>query len=234
MQVTVLAVNSDHVIAYSAMSPETMTHLVNYTRAEKDYVMLTRWLPDTPSTLPSSASHQVGVGAFIFDEGSRLVLSVQERNGPLKNKQVWKMPTGLVNLGEDITEAVVREVLEETGVDVEFDSVLAIRQSHGFAFGKSDLFFVVACKPVLPNGRAHVQEIPITPQESEIERCAWIPIEEFLNVEFMRSRPLYSQIMDTCAKYASGEYKGIPGAKLSAGSDRQDLLLFGHQTDSRL
>lgn len=34
----------------------------------QDYVMLTKWLPDTPSTLPPNASHQVGVGAFVLNE----------------------------------------------------------------------------------------------------------------------------------------------------------------------
>ena len=47
-----------------------------------------------------------------------------------------KMPTGLVHTGEDFTEAVVREVLEETGVKATFDRVLLVRQAHGFAFGE--------------------------------------------------------------------------------------------------
>lgn len=56
------------------------------------------------------------------------------------------MVTGLVDSGEDITAAAEREVLEETGVRASFDAVLAFRQAHGFAFGKSDFFFVVALR----------------------------------------------------------------------------------------
>lgn len=98
---------------------------------------------------------------------------VQEKNGPLKGRGagranarvakliscmltvqthrcgpagVWKMVTGLVDAGEDINDAAEREVLEETGVKAKFAAVLALRQAHGFAFGKSDFFFVVALR----------------------------------------------------------------------------------------
>ena len=64
----------------------------------QDYVMLTKWLPPTPSTLPPNASHQVGVGAFVVNERGE-VLVVQENSGILRGKGVWKMPTGLVHAG---------------------------------------------------------------------------------------------------------------------------------------
>lgn len=41
----------------------------------------------------------------------------------------------------------VREVLEETGIRATFDSILLVRQAHGFAFGKSDMFVLCALKP---------------------------------------------------------------------------------------
>lgn len=41
---------------------------------------------------------QVGVGAFVLNE-RREVLVVQEKMGPLRDKGVWKMPTGLVQVG---------------------------------------------------------------------------------------------------------------------------------------
>ena len=51
--------------------------------------------------------------------------------------------------GSASVQAAEREVLEETGVRATSAAVLAFRQAHGFAFGKSDFFFVVAltCAP---------------------------------------------------------------------------------------
>ena len=57
----------------------------------------------------------VGVGAVIVDNGR--VLLVQRGREPLKGH--WTLPGGLLELGESLTEGVVREVREETGLEVE-------------------------------------------------------------------------------------------------------------------
>ncbi|KAG4964210.1 hypothetical protein JHK85_039185 [Glycine max] len=85
-----------------------------YHHAEPDYLMLVRWIPDTPDTLPANASHRVGVGAFVINNNKE-VLVVQETGGKFRGTGVWKMPTGAVNEGEDLCEAAIREVKEETG-----------------------------------------------------------------------------------------------------------------------
>jgi mutator protein MutT len=57
---------------------------------------------------------RVGVGAVIID-GDRVLL-VKRGHAPLKGE--WSLPGGAVELGETLEEAVVREVLEETGLQV--------------------------------------------------------------------------------------------------------------------
>jgi mutator protein MutT len=56
----------------------------------------------------------VGVGAIILDDGK--ILLEKRKNQPGKGK--WAVPGGLVELGETIEDAVIREVKEETGLEV--------------------------------------------------------------------------------------------------------------------
>jgi ADP-ribose pyrophosphatase YjhB (NUDIX family) len=57
----------------------------------------------------------VGVGAVIVEQCR--VLLVRRANPPLKGH--WSLPGGLLELGEGLHNAVVREVREETGLLVE-------------------------------------------------------------------------------------------------------------------
>jgi mutator protein MutT len=57
----------------------------------------------------------VGVGAVIISDGK--ILLEKRKNEPGKGK--WSIPGGLVELGETTEATVVREVKEETGLDVE-------------------------------------------------------------------------------------------------------------------
>jgi ADP-ribose pyrophosphatase YjhB (NUDIX family) len=62
----------------------------------------------------------VGIGAIIFDDHTNQqarILMVERAGNPLKG--YWSLPGGLVETGESLETAVKREILEETGLQVE-------------------------------------------------------------------------------------------------------------------
>jgi 8-oxo-dGTP diphosphatase len=64
----------------------------------------------------------VGVGAIII-EGDRVVL-VKRGHAPLQGK--WSIPGGVLEVGETLRKAVVREALEETGLAIEPGELLGV------------------------------------------------------------------------------------------------------------
>ncbi|KAJ8556034.1 hypothetical protein K7X08_022792 [Anisodus acutangulus] len=90
-----------------------------YHHAEPHYLMLVYWIPETENTIPANASHRVGIGAIVLNEKTELLV-VQENSSRLKGTAVWKIPTGVVEEGEDIFEGAIRKVKEETRIDMSF------------------------------------------------------------------------------------------------------------------
>ena len=64
----------------------------------------------------------VGVGAVIADAGK--VVLVRRRYEPLAGR--WSLPGGTLELGETLEAGVVREMREETGLDVEVGPVIEV------------------------------------------------------------------------------------------------------------
>lgn len=166
-------------IEHSYLIPIATTEFgFEFHHAEKRHVMLTNWLPThIPNTLPMNASHTVGVGAIVTDAEQRVLL-VREKNGPAARLGIWKLPTGLVDAGEEIHAAAVREVKEETGVDAVFEFLGAFITNHGGNLahaGKTNLFFTAKCKAI---------STKICVQENEIAEARWFTAEEWQQMPF--------------------------------------------------
>ena len=102
--------------------------------------MSSRAYPDRPF---------VGVGAVIVDHAARVLL-VKRRFEPLAGQ--WSLPGGAVDVGETLQACVTREMLEETGLEVEVGPVIEVfdRIMHD-AGGRVQYHYVLVdyvCRPV--------------------------------------------------------------------------------------
>lgn len=61
-----------------------------------------------------------GVGAVVLDDEDRVLLVKRS------DKETWALPTGNIEKCESVTEAIVREVQEETGLDVTVERLTGI------------------------------------------------------------------------------------------------------------
>ncbi len=66
----------------------------------------------------------VGTGAVIIDDGK--ILLVKRANEP--NRGFWSVPGGVVRLGETLHSALIREVKEETGLDIEVKDIACVSE----------------------------------------------------------------------------------------------------------
>ena len=106
----------------------------------------------------------LGVGALIFD-GTKILL-VERGKDPLKG--YWSLPGGILETGEKLEEAIRREVLEETGLEIEPLSMFEIfERIMPDGDGRTEYHYVLIdylCR--VTGGRLQAA--------SDVSRAAWV------------------------------------------------------------
>jgi ADP-ribose pyrophosphatase YjhB (NUDIX family) len=84
---------------------------------------------------PPANSLVPSVTAIVNDEDGRLLMVHRTDN------DLWSIPGGAMDVGESITDAVVREVKEETGLDVEVIGMVGIytNPNHVMAYDDGEV-----------------------------------------------------------------------------------------------
>ena len=170
---------------------------------DDQYLMMTLDL-EPGAFIPPFATHYIGVGGVVLNEAQELLVVCERHRNP-GQPPFYKLPGGAVHPGEHLADAVVREVLEETGIRTKFQALACFRHWHGYRYGKSDIYFVCRLSPLSQD---------ITMQEEEIEECLWMPVGEYL--ESSSTSPFNRRIVK-----ATLEHPGIRTESLQGFDDRE-------------
>jgi 8-oxo-dGTP pyrophosphatase MutT (NUDIX family) len=134
--------------------------------AERNLMMTLRLVEG--AFVPFHATHYIGAGGVVLND-RRELLVVCERHRRTK-QPYYKLPGGALQPGEHLVDGVIREVLEETGVQTQFEGLVCFRHWHGYRYGKSDIYFVCRLSPLSE---------AVSMQAEELEECFWMPVEDY-------------------------------------------------------
>jgi 8-oxo-dGTP pyrophosphatase MutT (NUDIX family) len=116
--------------------------------------------------VPFVPTHSLGAGGLVQNSQGE-ILVIRERD-----TTTYKLPGGHIELGEKIEDAVIREVLEETGIHTSFSAVLGMASTHPYRFGKSNIYIV--CKLTPLSTQINIQDT------HEIDDAKWILPQDYL------------------------------------------------------
>lgn len=104
---------------------------------------------------------------LLLDEDEKNILLVKNKS---KGPSYYTLPGGAVEKGETLEEAAIREVKEETGLEVQINGVFTISEAFFEERGHHAIFFTFI-------GKIIGGEITISLPE-EIEEVSWMAVEE--------------------------------------------------------
>lgn len=114
------------------------------------------------------AKAKIGVGALVFREKS--VLLVERAMQPYG---IWTIPSGYQEEGETLEMAVIREVLEETGLSVHPRGIVFLRNM--VEHGAVDMYSIFLCDP-------DTKEMPFV-NDTESTSVRFVSLDEFDKID---------------------------------------------------
>jgi len=101
------------------------------------------WMKEQGKGVPGYQTPKVAVGAAVMNENGELLLIQRADSG------FWLYPTGWCDVGYSAPEVVVKEVKEETGIDVEVVRLLGVLDGMRLGASRVPLYSILfLCKKV--------------------------------------------------------------------------------------
>jgi ADP-ribose pyrophosphatase YjhB (NUDIX family) len=126
--------------------------------------LVEEWLKAVGQGVPGYVTPKVAVGAAVGNDNGELLLVQRADSG------VWLYPTGWADVGYSAAEVVVKEVLEETGIEAEPVRLIAVLDGLRLGFTRVPLYSLVFhCRAVGGELRAH----PL-----ECRDVGWFPLDK--------------------------------------------------------
>lgn len=118
--------------------------------------------------IPTAKNFTVGIGAIVRDGNQLLVIKDRFSDG-------YKLPGGHIDNNEPIKDALKREVFEETGIKVEFESIINLGHFMKGQFDESNLYIVCTARPLTKEIKVH--------DSIEIIEAKWMDVNVFLSLK---------------------------------------------------
>jgi 8-oxo-dGTP diphosphatase len=149
--------------------PEALDLGFSLHHCRNETLMLVRRLLED-AYVPDACTHSIGAGGLVLTEDRR-ILVVLEKRDRVDRPEHLKLPGGMLERGEHLAEAAIREVFEETGIRTEFRGLLGMRHHHRGQFGASNIYAVCRLSPLT---------LDIRLDGEELERALWMPVDDYL------------------------------------------------------
>src|ERR1700722_15252038 len=115
--------------------------------------LVEEWMGQVGEGIAGYVTPKVAVGAVVGNDKGEMLLVQRADSG------VWLYPTGWADVGYSAAEVVVKEVLEETGIEAEVIRLIAVFDGLRLGFTRVPLYSLVFhCRAVGGETRAHPRE----------------------------------------------------------------------------
>ncbi|XP_038904841.1 nudix hydrolase 26, chloroplastic-like [Benincasa hispida] len=152
-----------------------------------------------------------GVGICLFNSSGKIFAASR-----LNRPEIWEMPQGGINEGEDLKTAAKRELIEETGiVSAEIIAELPYWLSYDFSpevsikhikhwgvryKGQTHKWFLMK----LTGKDEEINLLGNGTERQEFGEWSWMSIERLLNQANKSRKPVYEQVMKEFGKFIHG------------------------------